>query len=111
MRRVDLQVDWLPVDSFIVSCYSCRLRLDLTLNLGEVVESTASDMMKLCPFLLPCYALRRVWNVHVVPIWLIVSVARQVDELQDQRSASDDSAPSGEKVSADNVLEYGGLSG
>lgn len=110
MGRVDLQVNWLSVDPLVVSCYPGRLRLDFTLNLGEVVESPSRDMKKLCPFLLPCYTLRCVWNVHVVPIWPIVTVARQVDELQNQRPASDDSATSGEEVSADNVLEYGGLS-
>jgi hypothetical protein len=104
MGRVDLQVDWLSVDPFIVSCYSCSLRFDFTLDLGEVIESAPGDMMELAPFLLPRYARWCVGDVNFVAIWLVVAVAGQVDELQDERPASDDAAPSGEEVSTDDVL-------
>jgi hypothetical protein len=111
MRGVDLQVDRLPIDSLVVSGYSCGLRFDLALHFGKIVESAPRYMMKLSPFLLSFHARWCVRNVHFVSSWPVVTVARQIDELQDERPPGNDSASSGEEISADDVLEHGGLAG
>jgi len=110
MRGVDLEVYGLAVDAFVVSCYPCRLRLNLPLNLGEVVKSPPWVVEKFCPFCLSCYASRCVRNVDFVVFRPVFAVARQIDELQDQRAAGNDATSSGQKVSTNNVFEDGRLS-
>lgn len=109
--RVDLEVDGLSVDALVVSCYPGCLGLDLASNLGEVVESPSRMVEKLAPFLLACNAGGCVWDMNLVIFRLVFALARQVDELQDQRSPRDDAASSRQKVSTYNVFENGRLSG
>jgi len=110
VRGVDLQVDGLPVDALVVSCYPRRLVLDLAFDVGKVVEALARDVEKLSPFLLAGYACGCVWYVDLV-IVVFVAFAREVDELEDERPACDDTAATGKEVLADDVLEYRRLSG
>lgn len=50
VRGVDLEVDGLSVDAFVVTGDSGRLVLNLALYITKVVESSVGDMVKLCPF-------------------------------------------------------------
>jgi hypothetical protein len=105
MWGVDLQVDGLSVDALVVSCYPCRLVLDLASDLGEVVELPPWDMQELSPFLLSSNTRRGVGDVHFILIVGIVAFAREVDELENERPSGDDATTSGQEVSSDNVLE------
>lgn len=81
MRRVNFKVDRLPIDALVVSCYPGCLGLDFTLNLGEVINSPPWNVKKFSPFLLTCYAGRRMWDVYFVMLGLVFAVAWEVDEL------------------------------
>ena len=105
MWGVDLQVDWLPVDALVVSCYPRCLGLDLALDLAKVVKSPPRNVQKLSPLLLPCYTCWCVGHVDFVAFLGIFALAREVDELEDERSPRYDAAASGEKVPADDVLK------
>jgi hypothetical protein len=110
MWRVDFQVDGLPVDTLVVSCYPGSLVFDFTLYLGEVVESSPGDVKKLSPFLLSSYTRRCMWNMYLISVLLVFVFAGKIDKLENERSPSYDSAATREEVSADNVLEHGGFS-
>jgi hypothetical protein len=105
VRRVDLQVDRLPVDALVVSCYPRGLVLDLALDVGEVVEPLAGNVEKLSPFLLASYACWCVGYMNFIVV-VFVAFAREVDELEDERPACDDTAATRKEVLADDVLEY-----
>jgi hypothetical protein len=49
--------------------------------------------------------------MYLIVVIRIVAFARKVDELEDERPPGHDAATSGEKVSADDILEYRRLSG
>ena len=49
MRRIDLEVDGLSVNTLVVTGNSGCLILNLALNVAKVVESPVGDMVKLCP--------------------------------------------------------------
>jgi hypothetical protein len=110
VRRVDLEVDGLSVDALVVSCDSGRLVLDLAPDLGEVVVSPPGDVEELSPFLLSGDARGGVGNVDLIVFVGVFALAGQVDELQDERASGHDAVASGEKVSADDVLEHRRLS-
>jgi hypothetical protein len=105
VRGVDLQADRLSADALVVSCYPRRLVLDFAPNLFEVVELPAGNMEELCEFLLPRYARWCVWHVDFIVV-VFFAFARDVDELQNERSACDDAAATGKEIFADDVLEY-----
>jgi hypothetical protein len=105
--REDLQADRLPADALVVSRYPRRLVLDLAFDLLEVEELAAGNVEEL---LLAGYACRCVWNVDLITV-VFVAFAREVDELQNERSTCDDAAATGQEIFADNILEYGGFSG
>jgi hypothetical protein len=107
---VDLQADRLPADALVVSCYPRRLVLDLTLHLLEVVELPAGDVEELGELLLAGYAGRGMWHVDLI-VFVFFAFARDVDELQNERSAGDDAAATGQEIFADDVLEDRGFSG
>jgi hypothetical protein len=106
MRRVDLQVDWLAVDTFVVASNSRCFGFNLALNLGEVVEPPPRNVEEFSPLLLTCYTGWGVRNMDFIVLVGVVALARDVDELEDERSSSNDAAASGEKVPADDVLDY-----
>jgi len=106
MRRVDLEVYRLPVDALIVACYSRRLVLNLALHVGKVVETLTGNVEEFSPLLLASDACRRMGHMDLV-IVVFVTFAWEVDELQNERSACDNAAATGEEIFADNVLEHG----
>lgn len=105
MGRVDLQVDGLTVDTLVVSSNSGRLVLNLSLDLTKIVEAAARDMVELSPLVLASDRGRSVWHVNLIAFGS-VGVAGDVDELQDQRSTSDNAAASWEKVATNDVFQY-----
>lgn len=50
-------------------------------------------------------------DVYLVVYRLVVSLVRNVDELEDERSPCNNAAASGQKISSDNVLEHRRLAG
>lgn len=109
MRRVDLEIDGLAVDTLVVASNSSRLVLNLPLDLTEVIEATTGDVVELSPFILTSNRGRGVWHVDLIALGS-VGVAGDVDELQDERTTSDDAASPWKKVAADNVFQYRRLS-
>ena len=110
MWRIDLEVDGLASDSLVVAGHSCGLILDLALDVAKVGVAPIGDVVELAPFTRArdvCIILRRVRSV----LRGFVSLVRDIDELEDQGPACDDAAAAGQKVTANNVLEYGRLSG
>ena len=83
MWRVDLQVDGLSIDALIVPCDACRLVLNLPFDVGEVVEPSTRDVMKLCPLSLSGHARRRMRHVHLVIGGFVVPFGGYVDQLKD----------------------------
>ena len=98
MWRVYLQIYWLPVDSFVVSCYSCSFILDLSLDILKFRKPAVWYVMELCPFWLCCYRGPCVWFGGIV-------IRGYVDQLEDKWSASDDAAAAGQKVPSYDVFE------
>jgi hypothetical protein len=105
VRREDLEADGLPADALVVSCYPRRLVLDFALDLLEVEELPTGDVEELGELLLAGDACRGVWDVDFIAV-VFVAIARDVDELQNERSASNDAAATREEVLADDVLEH-----
>jgi hypothetical protein len=110
MGRVDFEVDWLAVDALVVASNSRCLGFDFAFNLGEVVEPPPGNVQKLSPLLLTCYTGWGVGDMDFVILVGVVALTRDVDELENERSSSNDAAASGKKVPADDVLDYRGLS-
>jgi hypothetical protein len=106
MRRVNLEVDRLPIDAFIAASYARRLCLDFAFYFLKVVPSPTRNMMELGPFLLRRNARRCVWNLGFS---LLVIVAWNIDELKDEWPSSHDAAASWQKISTNNILEDGRL--
>jgi hypothetical protein len=106
MRRVDFEVDGLPVDALVGSRDPRGFILDLSLHVGEVVEPPVWNVMELGPLRAPRYV---GGSVGVVDgLWSILIVG-DVDELKNQRPAGDDAASSRQEVSADNVFQDRGF--
>lgn len=49
MRRIDLQVDRLTVDTLVAASYASRLVLDLSLDVAEVGKPPVRNVMELSP--------------------------------------------------------------
>ena len=106
VRRVDLEVDGLSVDAFVVASNSRRLILDLALHLLEVVESSTGYVIELAPFVLSGYRCGSMRHVDFIVARFVFAVGGYVDELQDERSSSDNAGASREEVAADDVFEH-----
>jgi hypothetical protein len=91
VRRVNLQVDGLSVDSLVAAGDSGRLVLDLSLDIRKVVEPSIGDMVKFCPFG-PAGGI----GVSIrVAEWIgSALIIRHIDELKDQGPTGDDAASS-----------------
>jgi hypothetical protein len=108
MRRVDLEIDGLSVDTLVCASNTRGLVLDLALDITEVCELPARDMVKLSPFG-ASRSMRRF--VRVGGRIGGVLVFGNVDELEDEGATSDDTAAAREEVPANDVLEDRGLAG
>lgn len=71
MWGVYLEVDGGSVDPFVVSRYSCRLVFNLPLDVGELVELSPRNVMKLCPFILTVHACRCMRDVYFIVFGLV----------------------------------------
>lgn len=91
MRRKDLEVDGLAVDALVRSRNPCRLVLDLALDITEIVESPVRDVVKLGPLVRGGLV-----GIPVARLRVILALfTRNVDQLEDERSPSDDAAATG----------------
>ena len=52
MRRVDLQMDWLSIDAFVVASDARGLILNLSLHVCKVLKSPAGNVVEFGPFIL-----------------------------------------------------------
>lgn len=104
--RVNLEVDGLSDDALVVAGDPGGLVLDLSLDVGKIVESSVRNVVELCP-LGASRDSRRSIGVEG-RIWRVI-VFGNVDELEDQRPPGADAAASGQKVAADDVFENGGF--
>lgn len=110
MRRVDLEIDGLTVDALVVARYPSSLVLNLAPHFTKVEELPPRNVQELGPFILACDACGGVRDVDLVALGLL-AVTGDVDELEDERAASDDAAATGKEISANNVLEDRRLAG
>jgi hypothetical protein len=106
VRGINLEIYRLSVDTLVAASDSGCLVLDLTLDLAKICESPSLNMMKLCPLGSP--SLLRISVGGGYGIWLGL-VLFYVDQLQNERAASYDSAASRQKVTTNDVFEHGGF--
>jgi len=66
-------------------------------------------MVELGPFILACHCGRCVRHVDFMVIGLVVAIGGDVDELEDEGSARDDTGAAREKVASDDVFENRGF--
>lgn len=107
MRRVHLQVDWLPVNALVVSCYPGGLGFDFAPDFCKIIKPLSRNVQELSPLLLPCYAGWCVRYVNLIVFVGILALAGEIDQLENERPPCYDAAASGEEVPADDVLEDG----
>lgn len=100
MRRVDLEIDRLSIDTLIISRDPRRLILDLALDILKLGEPSVGQVVELCPFWLCSDGMCSMWLVGLVIGW-------DIDELEDERSTSNDTATSRQEISTNDILEYG----
>lgn len=105
MWRVHLQVDRLPIDALVVSCYPRCLCLNLAPDLREIIKPLPRNMQELSPFLLSCYAGGCVRHVNLVCVVGVFSFAWEIDKLENKRSPCYNATASRKEVPADDVLE------
>jgi hypothetical protein len=110
VRRVDLEINRLPVDALVVTCNSSCFVLNFPFYVLKVGKSSVGDVMELGPFWLRCDAGWRMRDVYLITILHII-FSRNVDQLKDKRPPSHNATSSGKKISADDVFENGRLSG
>jgi hypothetical protein len=108
IRRVDLEVDGLPVDALVASCYSGCFILDLALDVAEIGEAAVRDVVELGPFRSTSLGRRSVWVSRLGSALIFI---RDVDKLEDKRSPCDDAAASRKEVASDDILENRRLAG
>lgn len=101
VRRVDFEVDGLPVDSLVGTSHSGRFVLDLSLYIAEIGEPAIRNMVEFSPFRLA----RSYWGSVRILNWVWISVILgDIDELQYQRSPRDDTATTRKEISADDIF-------
>lgn len=102
VRRINLEVNGLPVDALVATSDSSRLILNFSLDIGEIGEATVWDMVELGPFRSTGGSGGPVgiksWIRSIIILW-------NIDELKNQRPTSDDAASSRKKVPADYVFK------
>ena len=106
MRRKYLEVYRLSVDALVTSGYSCRFSLDLLLYLGKILEFPAREMVEFCPFMLSCHTGSRVRDRDFMSFGFVLTLTRNVNELENQRPPCDNAASSWKEVSTDNIFKY-----
>ena len=100
VRRVDFEVYWLPVDAFVIACYSRRLVLDFPLDILKFRKSSIRDVVELGPFWLRSHRRRCMSLGGIVIGW-------DIDELENEWSSSNNSTATRQKISTDDVFENG----
>ncbi len=99
MRRVYFEIYWLPVDALVVARNPRSLVLDFALDILEFCEPPIGNVVKLSPFWLCCYSMASMRFGSIV-------IGGDVDELENERSASDNAAATRKEISSNDVFEY-----
>lgn len=102
MRRVNLEIDGLPVDTLVAASDSSRFILNFSLDIGKVSEATVWNMVVLGPFGSTSSSGGPVGIKGGIGCLVIVG---DVDELKNQGPTGDDAASSGKEVSAHYVFQ------
>lgn len=105
MRRIDFEVDGLPVDAFVVAGNASRLVLNFALDVSKVVVFSSGYVVKLSPFLLSGDAGRRMRDMDFIAFGQVIAVAWHVDQLKDEGSSCYDATSSRQKVPAYDILK------
>lgn len=100
VRRVDLEIDRLSIDAFVVARYPGGFILNFAFDIGEVAESAVWDMMELGPFR-PSSLRGR--SIRIGRLWGRV-VLRHIDKLQDKRAPCNDATSAGQEVTTNDIL-------
>ncbi len=98
MWRIDFEIYRLPIDALIIACYSRRLIFNFPLDVLEFRKSSIWYVVKLGPFWLCGY------RGGCVGFWGII-VGGDIDELENERSSSNDATATRQKVSANDIFE------
>jgi len=94
MRRIDLEVDGLPVDALVVSSYSRSLIFNLPLDVLKVCEPPSHQVVELGPFLLSCDTRRRMRHMYFITLWSVLALTWHIDELKNEGSTCYNAAAS-----------------
>jgi len=100
MRGVDFEVYRLSVYALVASGNSRRFRFDFSLQLDKVIPTSPGVVVELGPLLIT-----REGRLGTSRLRLRIATGRNVDELEDEGTPSDDSASARQEVSADNVFQ------
>lgn len=111
MRGVYLEVYGLARDALVVAGNSSGLVLDLALDVAKVGKAPVGDMVELGPFAGPCDIWVPLRGMRSILGGVGRLVIRDVDELEDQGTACDDAASTGQEIPTDDVLEDRRLAG
>ena len=103
MWGVDLEVDGASVDSLVAASNPRRLGLDFPANVGKVKEAPVGLMEEFSK-------LGGLGRGRRFGRFRIVIVGGDVDELEDQRTTSDDARATGQEVPSDDILQNRRLS-
>ena len=106
MRRVDFEVYRLSVYALVASGNSRGFRFDFSLQLDKVIPTPPRVVVELGPLLIA-----REVRLGPRSLRFRIAIGRNVDELEDEGTPSDDSASARQEVSADNVFQDRRLSG
>lgn len=87
MRRVDLEVDRLSVDTLVVAGNSGCLVLNFALDIAKIVEPPVGDVVELCPL---GTASSTGGSIRIACRVGSVLIFGNVDELKDQGATSAD---------------------
>ena len=102
MRRVDLEVNRLSVDTLVGASNSRCLILDFSLDITKICEPPAGDMVELCPLGFPCSCRGSIRVAHGIGGILVFG---NIDQLKNQWTSSNDATASGKEVAPDNIFE------
>lgn len=102
MRRVNLEVDGLAVNSLVATSDSRGFRLNFALHVAEIGEATTLHMLELGPFGATSLLRVAICSVDV----RLVRVLLDIDQLQDQRPPGANATASGEEVTANDIFEH-----
>ena len=102
MWTVDTQIDRLGADACILACLQFRVTNNFITDALEIMDLFPRQVQEFTPLMWVCLACRL---ADLARLW------HAIDQLQYQRSASDNASATRQKVAPNNVLEHTAFSG